>query len=338
MYLAVECGKSNCARCDLSTGHLHNLTDTRFPGSCSSQHQIPSPLRRSPVFHSVIEWPCCGCSTQINTMEYKGYKLNIWSARECENASSHSPPRIPPTHRTHAHNRCNSGHLTFKPPLAQPFLQTCRDVGGQQTIRAYWRNYFETTEGLIWVVDRYASVLLRARNSPLCAHPSGGIEVVITLLGVSGVGHTAVPTRYGSTTAGESSTSERNLIGKIILFCCTICAWLTVICWHDLLPSPPLPRPPTHNAHATTLAVCHCRQAARRREAGGGKPFDLRQQTGALLIPATLAVASLHLACMCIFHSIDIFDTCYEVIQDVCRPLACRTSPARCPLPTSRLH
>lgn len=42
---------------------------------------------------------------QINTMEYKGYKLNIW------------------------------------------------DVGGQKTIRAYWRNYFETTEGLIWVVD-----------------------------------------------------------------------------------------------------------------------------------------------------------------------------------------
>ncbi len=27
------------------------------------------------------------------------------------------------------------------------------DVGGQQTIRAYWRNYFESTDGLIWVVD-----------------------------------------------------------------------------------------------------------------------------------------------------------------------------------------
>ena len=27
------------------------------------------------------------------------------------------------------------------------------DVGGQQTIRAYWRNYFEVTDGLIWVVD-----------------------------------------------------------------------------------------------------------------------------------------------------------------------------------------
>lgn len=27
------------------------------------------------------------------------------------------------------------------------------DVGGQKTIRAYWRNYFEKTDGLIWVID-----------------------------------------------------------------------------------------------------------------------------------------------------------------------------------------
>jgi ADP-ribosylation factor-like protein 2 len=27
------------------------------------------------------------------------------------------------------------------------------DIGGQQTIRSYWRNYFEQTDGLIWVVD-----------------------------------------------------------------------------------------------------------------------------------------------------------------------------------------
>eukprot|EP00301_Raphidiophrys_heterophryoidea_P011538 c17668_g1_i1.p1 GENE.c17668_g1_i1~~c17668_g1_i1.p1 ORF type:complete len:185 (+),score=33.91 c17668_g1_i1:43-597(+) len=27
------------------------------------------------------------------------------------------------------------------------------DVGGQTTIRAYWRNYYEQTDGLIWVVD-----------------------------------------------------------------------------------------------------------------------------------------------------------------------------------------
>ena len=41
----------------------------------------------------------------IKTLEYQGYKLNVW------------------------------------------------DVGGQTTIRSYWRNYFEQTDGLIWVVD-----------------------------------------------------------------------------------------------------------------------------------------------------------------------------------------
>tara|TARA_A100001015_G_scaffold156625_1_gene173860 strand:- start:1391 stop:1951 length:561 start_codon:yes stop_codon:yes gene_type:complete len=27
------------------------------------------------------------------------------------------------------------------------------DVGGQKSIRAYWRNYFEQTDGIIWVID-----------------------------------------------------------------------------------------------------------------------------------------------------------------------------------------
>eukprot|EP01063_Lacrimia_lanifica_P040280 TRINITY_DN9087_c0_g2_i1.p1 TRINITY_DN9087_c0_g2~~TRINITY_DN9087_c0_g2_i1.p1 ORF type:complete len:179 (+),score=77.49 TRINITY_DN9087_c0_g2_i1:51-587(+) len=29
------------------------------------------------------------------------------------------------------------------------------DVGGQQTLRSYWRNYFEQTDALIWVVDSH---------------------------------------------------------------------------------------------------------------------------------------------------------------------------------------
>ncbi|OQS00098.1 ADP-ribosylation factor 2 [Thraustotheca clavata] len=41
----------------------------------------------------------------IQTLEYKQFKLNVW------------------------------------------------DVGGQQTIRSYWRNYFEQTDGLVWVID-----------------------------------------------------------------------------------------------------------------------------------------------------------------------------------------
>lgn len=27
------------------------------------------------------------------------------------------------------------------------------DVGGQLSLRSYWRNYFEQTDALIWVVD-----------------------------------------------------------------------------------------------------------------------------------------------------------------------------------------
>lgn len=41
----------------------------------------------------------------IKTLEYKGFRLNLW------------------------------------------------DVGGQKTIRSYWRNYFEATDGVVWVVD-----------------------------------------------------------------------------------------------------------------------------------------------------------------------------------------
>ncbi|KAL6638380.1 hypothetical protein ACP70R_023875 [Stipagrostis hirtigluma subsp. patula] len=27
------------------------------------------------------------------------------------------------------------------------------DVGGQKTIRSYWKNYFEQTDGLVWAAD-----------------------------------------------------------------------------------------------------------------------------------------------------------------------------------------
>jgi ADP-ribosylation factor-like protein 2 len=29
----------------------------------------------------------------------------------------------------------------------------CWDIGGQKSLRCYWRNYFEQTDALIWVVD-----------------------------------------------------------------------------------------------------------------------------------------------------------------------------------------
>ncbi|KAF6821052.1 ADP-ribosylation factor [Colletotrichum sojae] len=34
-----------------------------------------------------------------------------------------------------------------------PSLTIAGDVGGQKTLRSYWRNYFEKTDALVWVVD-----------------------------------------------------------------------------------------------------------------------------------------------------------------------------------------
>ena len=57
----------------------------------------------------------------IKTLEYKGYKLNVW------------------------------------------------DVGGQQTIRSYWKNYFEATDGVVWVVDSADGVRLQDCKRELTA-------------------------------------------------------------------------------------------------------------------------------------------------------------------------
>lgn len=34
-----------------------------------------------------------------------------------------------------------------------PLISFPGDVGGQKTLRTYWKNYFEKTDTLIWVVD-----------------------------------------------------------------------------------------------------------------------------------------------------------------------------------------
>ncbi|TNJ30236.1 ADP-Ribosylation Factor like protein 2b [Giardia muris] len=41
---------------------------------------------------------------------------------------------------------------TWKPP-GKDISVALWDVGGQQTIRTYWRNYFSATDALIWVID-----------------------------------------------------------------------------------------------------------------------------------------------------------------------------------------
>ena len=63
------------------------------------------------------------------------------------------------------------GYVMFLPPSAVPFLRfyaplqgsnrffarsfrlNVWDVGGQTSLRSYWRNYYEATDGIVWVID-----------------------------------------------------------------------------------------------------------------------------------------------------------------------------------------
>ena len=38
-------------------------------------------------------------------------------------------------------------------PTPHRYLLNIWDIGGQKTLRSYWRNYFEQTDALVWVVD-----------------------------------------------------------------------------------------------------------------------------------------------------------------------------------------
>lgn len=43
--------------------------------------------------------------------------------------------------------------LCSSPCVFSRFKLNIWDVGGQKSLRSYWRNYFESTDGLVWVVD-----------------------------------------------------------------------------------------------------------------------------------------------------------------------------------------
>ena len=40
-----------------------------------------------------------------------------------------------------------------KSAIFRRFKLTFWDVGGQKSLRSFWRNYFENTDALVWVVD-----------------------------------------------------------------------------------------------------------------------------------------------------------------------------------------
>ena len=81
-------------------------------------------------------------------------------ARRSTYSSLLSLPSLPPP--SHPPQKFNGEEIsTIEPTLGfniktleyQGYVLNVWDVGGQQTIRSYWRNYFEATDGLVWVVD-----------------------------------------------------------------------------------------------------------------------------------------------------------------------------------------
>lgn len=66
------------------------------------------------------------------------------------------------THHFAIDTLCGHGYLLRCESLILPtptisslhsFRLNIWDVGGQKSLRSYWRNYFEQTDGLVWVVD-----------------------------------------------------------------------------------------------------------------------------------------------------------------------------------------
>ncbi|MCJ1247125.1 hypothetical protein MMC30_004336 [Trapelia coarctata] len=89
----------------------------------------------------------------IKTIDYEGYKLNICMVQHLQSANQ---------------------ALCIANPSASG------DVGGQKTLRSYWRNYFEKTDALIWVVD--ATDRLRIED---CRTELAGLLLEERLMGAS---------------------------------------------------------------------------------------------------------------------------------------------------------
>lgn len=53
-------------------------------------------------------------------------------------------------------------------PTPYSYTLNVWDVGGQRTLRPYWRNYFEQTDAIVWVVD--SSDRLRLEDCRLELH------------------------------------------------------------------------------------------------------------------------------------------------------------------------
>lgn len=77
----------------------------------------------------------------IRTIVHQGFTLNV-----CESAWASSGPGRSRAARAPSSHACT--HAARSLSLSSP-----GDIGGQTSLRPYWRNYFEQTDAVVWVVD-----------------------------------------------------------------------------------------------------------------------------------------------------------------------------------------
>lgn len=90
------------------------------------------------------------------------------------------------------------------------------DVGGQKSLRSYWRNYFECTDGLVWVVDSADKMRLNTCRE----------ELNVLLQEERLAGATLLVLANKQDLPGALSAQEIKEVSKLLL---TICCALLII-------------------------------------------------------------------------------------------------------------
>lgn len=63
------------------------------------------------------------------------------------------PHRGSAQQRAHSKPRTHPQGFSIKSLVKDGFKLNVWDVGGQRALRPYWRNYFDATDGLVYVID-----------------------------------------------------------------------------------------------------------------------------------------------------------------------------------------
>ncbi|WZZ43833.1 hypothetical protein YC2023_040092 [Brassica napus] len=108
-------------------GHLYVVVTARLVRSCFSES------KNGTVKHH---------SEDQEEREGDAYSYGVWKTTIVLKMNGEDTSVISPTLG-----------FNIKTIIYQKYTLNIWDVGGQKTIRSYWRNYFEQTDGLVWVVD-----------------------------------------------------------------------------------------------------------------------------------------------------------------------------------------